>query len=97
VPQGQSDVAGQSIRLGGGSADVRATHNGNSYVTEINTSSGVGAHVVMIGHTLPRSAHPASVVLDGQAVSGYQMRLTNRGLEVTVATTAGHHTLTITA
>ena len=45
VPQGQTSVAGQAIRLGGGSADVLATHNGSSYLTEINTTSGVGARV----------------------------------------------------
>ncbi|MDT4933395.1 MAG: hypothetical protein QOK11_1287 [Pseudonocardiales bacterium] len=97
VPQGQSSVAGQAIRLGGGSADVRATHSGSSYVTEINTSSGVGARVVMIGHTLPHGARTAAVALDGQAVSAYQTTVTNRGVEVTIATTAGHHVLTITA
>ena len=96
VPQGQTSVAGQSIRLGGGSADVLATHSGSSYVTEINTTSDVGAGVVVIGHTLPQGAHPAVVALDGRPVTDYQITSTNRGVEVTVATTAGHHTLTIT-
>jgi len=96
VPLGQTSVAGQSIRLGGGSADVLATHNGSSYVTEINTTSSVGADVVVIGHTLPQGTHPAAVALDGHSVPNYQITSTNRGVEVTVATTAGHHTLTIT-
>jgi hypothetical protein len=37
------------------------------------------------------------VVLDGKTVHKYQVRQTNRGTEVTVPTTSGHHTLTITA
>jgi hypothetical protein len=36
-------------------------------------------------------------VLDGQPVHNYQVLQTNRGTEVTMVTTAGHHTLTITA
>jgi len=96
VPQGQTSVQGQDIRLGGGSADVLATHTGNQYATEINTSQGVGADQVVIGHTLSHGAHPVAVTLDGLVVNNYQVRETNRGTEVTVSTTAGHHTLTIT-
>jgi hypothetical protein len=96
VPQGQTSVKGRHIRLGGGSADVLATHTGNVYRTEINTSLGVGADRVAIGHTLSHGAHPVTVTLDGQAVFNYRVRETNRGTEVTVSTTSGHHTLTIT-
>jgi hypothetical protein len=96
VPQGQTSVQGQDIRLGGGSADVLATHTGNSYRTEIDTTMGVGADEVVIGHTLPSGARPAAVVLDGQAVHDYRILQTNRGTEVTMPTTVGHHTLTIT-
>jgi hypothetical protein len=96
VPQGQTSVKGQDIRLGGGSADVLATHTGNQYGTEITTSQGVGADQVVIGHTLSHGARPVAVTLDGLAVHNYQVRETNRGTEVTVSTTAGHHTLTIT-
>ena len=39
---------------------------------------------------------PAAVVLDGRLLHDYRVRATNRGTEVTVPTTAGHHTLTIT-
>src|SRR6266540_3820113 len=60
VPQGQTSVQGRDIRLGGGSADVLATHDGDAYRTEIRVGRRVGA-------------------------------------EVTVETTAGHHTLTVTA
>jgi hypothetical protein len=96
VPQGQTSVRGQDIRLGGGSADVRATHAGSTYQTEIDTGKGVGADEVVIGHTLPAGARPATVELDGRTVHNYRVRETNRGVEVTVRTTAGHHSLTIT-
>jgi len=96
VPQGQTSVQGQDIRLGGGSADVLATHAGSSYRTEIDTTTGVGADEVVIGHTLPSGARPTAVVLDGRPVHNYQVLQTNRGTEVTMSATAGHHTLTIT-
>jgi hypothetical protein len=75
---------------------VLATHNGNVYGTEINTTRGVGAGRVVIGHTLSHGAHPITVKLDGHAVHNYQVRETNRGTEVTVSTRGGHHTLIIT-
>jgi hypothetical protein len=96
VPQGQTSVRGQHIRLGGGSADVLGTHTGNKYRTEIKTTKGVGADTVVIGHTLSHGANPVTVTLDGHAVHNYQVRETNRGTEVTVSTTGGHHRLTIT-
>jgi hypothetical protein len=95
VPQGQTTVQGKDIQLGKGSADVRATHTGSTYRTQIDVSNDVHADVV-IGHTLPRGTAPASVVLDGQAVHNYQVKQTNRGSEVTVPTGTGQHTLTIT-
>jgi hypothetical protein len=97
VPQGQTSVQGRDIRLGGGSADVLATHQGDAYTTEIRVGSGVGAGEVTIGHTLPHGVQPATVTLDGRTLHNYRVRETNRGTEVTVATTAGHHTLTVTA
>jgi hypothetical protein len=95
VPDGQGSVQGQDIRLGGGSADVLATHAGNSYSTEI-TTTGVGTNNVIIGHTLPSGTNPAAVVLDRTAVHNYKVVQTNRGNEVVIPTSAGHHTLTIT-
>jgi hypothetical protein len=93
VPDGQNTVQGRNIRLGSGSADVLATHNGTTYTTQINVS-GVGADVV-IGHTLPRGTTPTTVLLDGRAVHNYQVSQTNRGTEVTVPTGTGQHTLTV--
>jgi len=97
VPQGQTSVQGRDIRLGGGSADVLASHDGDAYRTEIRTSRGVGADEVTIGHTLPHGTRPLTVVLDGRTLHHYRVRETTRGTEVTVSTTAGHHTLTVTA
>ena len=97
VPQGQTSVQGRDIRLGGGSADVLASHDGDAYRTEIRTSRGVGADEVTIGHTLPHGTRPLTVVLDGRTLHHYRVRETSRGTEVTVSTTAGHHTLTVTA
>jgi hypothetical protein len=97
VPQGQTSVEGRDIRLGGGSADVLATHQGDVYRTELRVGRGVGAEEVVIGHTLPHGVQPATVVLDGRTVHNYRVQETNRGTEVTVSTTGGHHTLTVTA
>jgi len=95
VPQGQTTVSGKAIQLGSGSADVTATHTGATYSTEI-TVTGVGTKNVVIGHTLPRGTNPAAVVLDGKRVHNYKVVSTNRGNEVMIPTSAGHHTLTIT-
>jgi hypothetical protein len=95
VPQGQSSARGGDIRLGDGSADVLAARSGSSYRTVIDTR-GVDADEIVIGHTLPAGARPAAVVLDGRLVHDYRVRATNRGTEVTVRTSAGQHTLTIT-
>jgi hypothetical protein len=67
------------LRLGGGSADVRATHAGSTYQTEIDTGKGVGADDVVIGHTLPAGVHPATVTLDGRRLHHYRVVETNRG------------------
>jgi hypothetical protein len=95
VPERQTSVRGRDIRLGRGSVDVLATHEGDTYRTQVDVSRGVGADEVAIGHTLARGAHLTAVILDGHTVHDYEVRETNRGTEVTVATTAGHHTLTI--
>ena len=58
----------------------------------------VGAPItkLAIGHTLPAGAKVAKATLDGKPVTP-QTRTTNRGLEVTVPTGAGTHTLVVTA
>jgi hypothetical protein len=95
VPQGQSSVAGRHIRLGTGSTDVAARHEGNRYVTKIDVQVR-GAKHILIGHTLPRGAKIGSVILDGTPVSHFVTRDTNRGTEVTVPTDRGRHVLKIT-
>lgn len=97
VPEGQTTVQGKGIRLGGGSADVLATHIGTTYRTKIDVSRSVDADRVLIGHTLPRGAQPTSVLLDGRTVHNYRITATNRGAELTVSTSEGKHTLTIIA
>ena len=97
VPQGQTSVRGWDIRLGDGSVAVLATHTGHVYRTTIDVPRDVGAARIRIGHTLPSGARPTAVVLDGRVVHNVTVRDTNRGAEVSVSATAGHHTLTITA
>jgi hypothetical protein len=95
VPQGQSTVGGDNIRVGDGSVDVHAQNADNHYTTEIDVSVG-GVDDVRIGHTLPKGAKVSTVVLDGKQVKQFLTRDTNRGTEVTVATDGGHHTLVVT-
>jgi hypothetical protein len=96
VPQGQTTVQGSNIKLGGGAIDVRATHTGSSYQTDLTVGSGVGATSVRIGQTLPAGVHVASVTLDGKALITYRAVTTNRGLEVSASSKAGQHTLVVT-
>jgi hypothetical protein len=95
VPQGQSRVAGENIRLAGGAADVEASRTGKRYRTEVRLRVGLARFV--IGHTLPRNSRVKSVRLDGRRAE-YRTRLTNRGLEVLVrAPAGGRHELVVTA
>ena len=90
-------VQGEAIRLGGGAlALVRASRNGNVYRTVLDTGDAPVTEVA-IGHTLDRGSTVASVTLDGAAVAAPDVRLTNRGVEVSVDTTPGEHTLVVTA
>ena len=98
VPQVPSSapIAGEHIRLGDGSLRlVRASREGNRYTTTVNTGSA-RVETLTIGHTLERGSRVANVTLDGKSVQ-WQERETNRGLEVTVDTKPGDHTLVVTA
>jgi hypothetical protein len=75
---------------------VFASSSGATYTTKIDASS-VPVRRVRIGYALPRGSRPTSVTLDGRPVRSYDSRSTNRGLEVTVVTRPGEHTLVITA
>jgi hypothetical protein len=95
IPQGQPSVAGRNIRLGSGSVDVSATRSAGTYVTDV-TVHGLTSTRLLIGYTLPHGTQPVAVTLDGHPVTSYRTSETNRGTEVTVATTSGHHVLTVT-
>ena len=96
VPAGQPSVSGERIRMGGGFADVSATVFGSRHTTRLSVDRSVGADKVWIGHTLQRGSSVSRVVLDGRVLSHWTSRTTNRGLEVTVPTKAGSHTLVVT-
>ena len=74
---------------------MSAGRTGNRYRTTIDTGDAP-VRDLSIGHTLPRGSRVHSVELDGKR-HGYQTRLTNRGLEVTVKTGPGEHTLHVTS
>jgi hypothetical protein len=94
VPPYEPSVAGANIRLGNGALrKVEASHAGNRYVTKVDTGSAPVSEL-MIGHTLPRGSHVAAVFLDGTRQLA-RMRLTHRGVEVTVKTGAGDHVLVV--
>ena len=95
VPDGQSRVSGDNIRLGSGALDVAAFHAGRVYATSARVR--VALDRFFIGHTLPRGSRVKRVLLDGRRTS-YRTRLTNRGLEVLVrAPAAGRHELVVKA
>ncbi len=95
IPQGQPSVAGRNIRLGSGSVDVSATRSAGAYVTDV-TVHGLASTRLLIGYTLPHGTQPVGVTLDGHPVTDYRTSDTNRGTEVVVPTTSGHHVLTVT-
>jgi hypothetical protein len=98
VPQlpSAAPIAGKDIRLGGGRLDlVRAARDGRRYVTKVDASHAPITRL-LIGHTLPRGSDVRSVKLDGRRVA-WSERTTNRGVEVTVATRRGEHTLEVSA
>jgi hypothetical protein len=95
VPDGQPRVAGSAIRLGrSGQAAVEASRGGGVYRTRVQVGAPVSK--LAIGHTLPAGSRVGKVTLDGRRVRP-RTRLTNRGLEVTVNTRRGTHTLVVTA
>jgi hypothetical protein len=95
VPAGQQRVAGENIRLAGGSVDVEASRSGARYRTFVRAR--VGLKRLALGHTVPAGSTVDRVMLDGDQAR-YRIRPTNRGLEVLVAPKpSGSHTLVVTA
>lgn len=91
VPDGRHGVAGESIRLGPGSLDVRAVRQADSVTTTAHLR--VPARL-MIGHVLRPGERPTSVTLDGVPVP-YEVRRTARGRELVVLTGPGEHRLVV--
>jgi hypothetical protein len=95
VPPDQPSVAGWNIRLGDGSVGVFASRWRTRYTTKVDATR-TRVHELVIGHTLPRGSRPVAVWLDGHRTKHYDARVTNRGLEVSVAAKPGaQHMLTI--
>jgi glycogen debranching enzyme len=88
------DLQVGDLQVGGGTVAASASHDGNTYTTEVSESPA--GWNLTIGHTLPAGAQVLSVTLDGQPVS-YQTEDTTRGREVRVQTNTGApHTLEVT-
>ena len=83
IPDGQSSVKGEDIRLGDGSATVFAARAGKQYTTRVWLDH---LHRVdlTLGATLPSGAKVAAVYVDGRRAKHYDVEQTNRGTEVTV-------------
>jgi hypothetical protein len=97
VPPYEPSVTGEKIRLGNGAlALVKAAREGNRYRTEIDTGNAP-VQQLYLGHTLPHGSTPAAIFLDGKPRDPFQVRTTNRGVEVTVKTGPGHHVLEVAA
>jgi hypothetical protein len=88
VPPGQSSVSGTNIRVGSGSVDVAARHDGSSWTTTVTASLTCTLHV---GATLPANAQVHLVTLNGSRVS-YTVRDTNAGRQILVSTPCGGKT-----
>lgn len=72
---------------------MRASRRGRRYRTQVDTGSAPLKRL-LIGYTLPRGSKVHSVNLDGRR-TGWQAEESNRGLEVTVKTRPGGHTLVV--
>jgi hypothetical protein len=88
VPQGQSSVSGTNIKVGSGSVDVSARHDGSSWTTTVTARLTCTLH---IGATLPGNTQVHLVTLNGSRV-GYTVRDTNAGRQVLVTTPCGGRT-----
>jgi hypothetical protein len=86
VPAGQHVVSGSDIRIGNGSVDVSARHDGSSWLTTV-TGHGLSCSL-HVGATLPVGAHVTHVTLNG-AAAHYTVRDTNAGPRVFVTTGCG--------
>jgi len=81
VPPGQASVSGTNIRVGTGSVDVTATHNGSSWTTTVTARLACTLHA---GATLPVGATIQHVTVNGTPAP-YTVRDTNAGRQVLVS------------
>jgi hypothetical protein len=81
VPPGQASVSGTNIRVGTGSVDVTATHNGASWTTTVTARLACTLHA---GATLPVGATIHHVTVNGTPAP-YTVRDTNAGRQVLVS------------
>jgi len=93
IPDGQSSIKGENIRLGDGSASVFAARSGKQYTTRV-WLDGLRKVDLTLGATLPSGAKVAAVYVDGKRAKHYDVEQTNRGSEVTVK---GGRALTVVA
>ncbi len=91
VPDGQTRVAGEDVRLGSGSVDVTATRDAQRLTTQVTRSH---AWKLTIGALLPQGATVSAVTLDGKDVA-YEVARTARGSQVRVAAGARTGTSTL--
>ena len=73
---------------------MRAERTGRRYVTTIRADD-LRLRDLRVGATLPRGTKVGSVTLDGRRVKRPIVRETNRGVEVTVRTDGGRHTVVV--
>ncbi len=94
VPPGTPSLSGENILLGDGSVAVGAEAEDGTYTTTVDPD--VELTELLIGHTVPRNAEVSSVTLNGAPVADFEVRITNRGKEVTAdAATSGEQTLVV--
>jgi hypothetical protein len=86
LPQGQEQISGGHIRVGGGSVDVTAEHRDRTWRTTVRVRGGAGE--LTIGAVLPAGSHIGKVTLDGATVPCTVVN-TARGTEVRVAAPRG--------
>jgi hypothetical protein len=86
VPDGQSNVAGNKIRLGGGSIDVSASRTQSTLTTTVTRHLTVA---LTVGAVVPTGRRVTGVTLNGSPAA-YTVVTTSRGQEVRVAAGSGN-------
>lgn len=85
IPDGQQRIAGNGIRIGGGTIAVQAERDADTLRTVVDRTPDTG---LSIGHVLPTGAQVRSVTLDGRQVD-HRAVATARGQEVMVRADPG--------